>query len=91
MTAETKDFIDALEAYVREQLAASGQPADYNVEALHVVDARNHLFRPAGKRPTDEADDIYALRDLCRVDETTMEMVPDRGRLAAVARNFFSY
>ncbi len=91
MTAETKDFIDALEAYVRERLAASGQPADYNVEALHVVDARNHLFRPAGKRPTDEADDIYALRDLCRVDETTMEMVPDRGRLAAVARNFFSY
>lgn len=89
METDKADFVDALLAFVKEELQRSGEPADYNVEALRVVDARNHIFRPAGKLPTDEADDIYALRDLCRVDEETMEMVPDRGRIAAVARNYF--
>ncbi len=89
MTDEIRDFVDALERYVLDALRQSGQPADYNVEALCVVDARNHLFRPAGKRPTDEATDVYALRDLCHVDEDTLDVVPDRVRLAAVARNYF--
>lgn len=89
MTDEVKDFIDALESYVRSAVAATGQPVDYCVEALHVVDARNHLFRPAGRCQTDEAEDIYALRDFYRVDEDLMELVPDRGRMAAVARNYF--
>lgn len=89
MTDEIRDFVDALERYVLDALRQSGQPADYNVEALCVVDARNHLFRPAGKRPTDEAADVYALRDLCHVDEDTLDVVPDRARLAAVARNYF--
>lgn len=90
MTNDVQDFIDALENFVRAELAASGEPADYNVEAIRVVDARNHLFCQAGKRMTDEGGDIFALRDLCYVDEETMEMRPDRGRMAAVARNFFS-
>ena len=89
MTDEIRDFVDALERYVLDALRQSGQPADYNVETLCVVDARNHLFRPAGKRPTDEATDVYALRDLCHVDEDTLDVVPDRTRLAAVARNYF--
>ena len=89
MTDEIRDFVDALERYVLDALRQSGQPADYNVDALEVVDARNHLFRPAGKRPTDEATDVYALRDLCHVDEDTLDVVPDRTRLAAVARNYF--
>ena len=89
MTDEVKDFINALDRYVRSEVAASGMPADYNTEALRVADARNHLFHPAGRRATDESEDIYALRDLCRVDEDTMEVVPDRARMAAVARNYF--
>lgn len=89
MTEEVKDFIDALERYVRTEIEASGMPADYNSEALCVADARNHLFHKAGKRTTDESENIYALRDLCRVDEETMNIVPDRARMAAVARNFF--
>ena len=68
MREDIKDFVDALESYVKAQLQASGEPADYNVEALEIVDARNHLFRHAGKRVTDESENIYALRDLCRVD-----------------------
>lgn len=89
MTDDVRDFIDSLESYVQSELAASGEPADYNVEALQIVDARNHLFRNVGKQATDEAENIYALRDLCRVDEETMVIVPDRGRMAAVARNYF--
>lgn len=89
MTDEVKDFINALDRYVRSEVAASGMPADYNTEALRVADARNHLFHLAGRRPTDESEDIYALRDLCHVDEDTMEVVPDRARMAAVARNYF--
>lgn len=50
MREDIKDFVDALESYVKAQLQASGEPADYNVEALEIVDARNHLFRHAGKR-----------------------------------------
>jgi hypothetical protein len=53
MTDEIKDFVDALERYVEEALIASGQPADYHVDALKVGDARNHYFCPAGSRPTD--------------------------------------
>ena len=73
MREDIKDFVDALESYVKAQLQASGEPADYNVEALEIVDARNHLFRHAGKRVTDESENIYALRDLCRVDEMSLD------------------
>lgn len=83
------DFINALESYVASELRAGGQPADYNNEALQIIDARNAVFRNVGRRPTDESDDVYALRDLCRVDEATMELVPDRERLARIARNYF--
>lgn len=89
MTDETNDFVCELAAFVREQLAQGGEAADYNPDAIEIIDARNALFRNVGPRATDEAQNIYALRDLCRVDEATMEVVPDVGRLAAVARNFF--
>lgn len=89
MGEEQRDFIDALRAYVAAALAASGAAADYCREAVRVDDARNRLFRPAGRRPTDESEDVYALRDLCRLDEDTLELVPDEGRLASISRNYF--
>lgn len=85
---EKESFIAALAGYVTTALEQSGVPADYNTDAVHIVDARNHLFRAVHQRTTDEAEDIYAIRDLCRVDEDTMEYVVDRGRLSSVARNF---
>lgn len=85
----TNDFVDALESYVKAELRTKGIPADYNNEAVEIVDARNHLFRNAGCRVTDEADNIYALRDLCCIDEESMEMLPDRERIRRVARNYF--
>lgn len=80
------DFVDALEAFVRAQLRESAVPADYHNDSVQVVDARNHLFRNVGPRGTDEEQAIYPLRGLCHIDDETMELVPDRQRIAAVAR-----
>lgn len=89
MTEEQREFVAALLAYVRAALASAEEPADYCREAVRVVDARNRLFSPAGQQPTDEAENVYALRDLCRVDEDTLELVPDEGRVGSISRNFF--
>ncbi len=87
MTDETAEFVAALGRYVCQALAFSPEAPEYSHAAVEIVDARNHLFRAAGNRPTDETANIYALRDLCRTDEETLELRPDTGRLAAVARN----
>ncbi|MBR1732671.1 MAG: hypothetical protein IJ729_02870 [Alloprevotella sp.] len=84
-----QDFMDALAAHVRNALGGGGTVADYSTEAVKVVDARNHLFRTIRSGTTDEADDTYALRELCRIDEETLDYTVDYGKLAAVARNYF--
>lgn len=86
--SQTDDFISALKRHVAASLRESGEAADYCNRAVEITDARNHLFRDAGTRGTDEAENVYALRDLCRLDEDTMELLPDEGRLRSVARNF---
>lgn len=88
LTPEQEDFVAALLRYVDASLRASGEAVDYCQEAVQVVDARNHLFCSAGVHATDEEHGIYALRDLCALDEDTMELRPDRARCAAVARDF---
>lgn len=82
-------FVDALMAYVRAALQESGEAADYSRMAVRIVDARNLLFCSAGACATDETEDVFALRDLCCIDEDTLEFVPDRGRIESVARNYF--
>lgn len=91
MIDQTTDFVDALERYVQAELRASMEPADYNNEAIEVVDARNHLFRNVGRQTTDEELGIYAIRDLCHVDEVTLETVPNRMKFRAIARNYFGW
>lgn len=83
------NFVEALMAYVHAALRDSGEAADYCRMAVRIVDARNLLFCSAGACSTDETEDIFALRDLCCIDEETMEFVPDRGRIESVARNYF--
>lgn len=83
---ERKDFIDALESFLLSELRSSLEPAEYNAEAIEIIDARNHLFRNVGRRGTDEELGIYDIRDLLRIDEDTMETIPDRGRFAAIAK-----
>ncbi len=90
MYNETDEFVNALDSYIRAELRRSMQPADYNNEALRIVDARNHLFTNVGVHATDEEEDIYALRELCCVDEDTLELVPNRMKLRAIARSYFS-
>lgn len=89
MPDEKKDFADALLRFIEAELRESDEPADYNSHAVQVVDARNHLFRNAGRRMTDEQLGVYAIRELCRVDEDTMETVPDRRRVEAIAKAYF--
>lgn len=89
MIDQTTDFVDALESFVKAELRLSMEPADYNNEAIEIVDARNHLFRNVGRQATDEEQGIYAIRDLCHVDEDTMETVPNRMKFRAIAKNYF--
>lgn len=91
LSPETKAFIEALLHYVKAALQHSGVDPDYCQEAVQIIDARNHLFRSAGVHRTDEAQGIYALRDLCVLDETTMMLVPDAARCRSVARDFGMY
>lgn len=81
-----QEFAESLCSYVRQQL--SGQDGEYVQGAVRILDARNHLFRSLPQQPTDEAADIYALRDLCHVDED-MRTVPDINRALRIARNYF--
>ncbi len=90
MIDETADFVDALESYVKAELRTSAEPAEYNSEAIEIVDARNHLFRNVGRQSTDEELGIYAIRDLCHVDEDTMETIPNRQKFRAIAKNYFA-
>lgn len=86
-TAELKKaFAEALCRHAAEELR--GQDGAYPQGAIQVTDARNHLFRTLPTQPTDEAEDIYALSDLCHVDEQ-MITSPDIHRALSVARNYF--
>lgn len=89
MNSEVRDFVLALTSFVRAELTASDEAAEYNHEAVQIVDARNHLFRNVGHHETDEEQNIYSLRSLCCVEEDSMEMIPDEGRIERVARNYF--
>ena len=81
-----QDFAEALCRLVRQELQM--QDGEYVRGAVKVLDARNHLFRLLEHQQTDESADIYALDDLCRVDEE-MQTVPDMNRALGVARNYF--
>lgn len=81
-----EEFASALCRYVAGELR--GQDGAYPHGAVRVLDARNHLFATLPTQPTDEAMDIYAVADLCHVDEQ-MHTLPDLNRARSVARNYF--
>ena len=82
-------FIEALERFVVAEIRASGEPADYNHDAVEILDARNHLFRTRENCATDEEHNIYALREFFCIDNDTLDFIPDRGRMRSVARNWY--
>lgn len=86
---DIKAFVQAFTEHVGAQLQNSHEWADYNADSVQIVDARNHLFRNVGKKGTDEENDIYAIRSLCRIDEETLDIIPDKGRAESIARNYF--
>ena len=83
---QAANFARALCRYVAHELR--NQDGEYVRGAVKVADARNHLFMPQPHQGTDESTDIYALADLCHVDED-MQTVPDMNRALGVARNYF--
>ena len=83
---QANEFARALCRYVAQELR--GQDGEYVHGAVKVADARNHLFMPLPHQSTDESVDIYALADLCHVDDD-MQTVPDMNRALGVARNYF--
>ena len=87
-TSYQEEFVQALLDYVGAALRNSAVDPDYCKEAVQIVDARNHLFRSVGNHRTDEEQGIYALRDLCVLDDESISLVPDAGRCRSVARDF---
>ncbi len=82
-----KAFAEDLCAYVGRRIA--DQDGAYIKGALRIVDARNHIFMDVPHQSTDEASDVYALADLCHLNEE-MQTEPDMYRALAVARNYFA-
>ena len=71
MEKEAQEFVEALCRFVEQELQRDPDPI-YSQKAVKIADARNHLFRIVEPARTDEAEDLYALADLCRLDEETM-------------------
>lgn len=88
MNKQEDDFVEALFQYVSSELHHV-HDMTYCREAIRILDARNHLFQRVGECKTDEAAGVYALIDLCMMNEW-METLPDRQRMQRVARNYWS-
>ena len=82
------EFVEALYRFVANEIKRVTDPI-YCQEGIKIVDARNHIFRLSDTLRTDEAEDTYALSDLCIVDED-MQTVPNRQRMYRIARNHWN-
>ena len=76
MQEEINEFVEALYRFVANEIKRVTDPI-YCQEGIKIVDARNHIFRLTDTSRTDEAEDTYALPDLCIIDED-MQTVPNR-------------
>ena len=81
------DFVEAFYRFTLQEIHRVGDPF-YCTASIKISDARNHLFHTSDCLQTDEAEDIYALSDLCMVDEE-MQTVPNRQRMFRIARNYW--
>lgn len=89
MNIDKQRFIDALTHFVAEALRRADEGGDYIRGSVEVLDARNELFRFSSLHTTDEELNRYALRELCKIDDESMQTIPDRGHIERVARNYF--
>ena len=83
-----EDFINALASHVADAISRIGD-IEYCQEAIKITDARNHIFQDLSNASSDEEHSVFALRDLCRLDEETMSWHVDINRLRTIARDFF--
>lgn len=87
MQEEINEFVEALYRFVSHEIDRISDPI-YSQECIYIADARNHIFRLSEATQTDEAEDTYALADLCYIDEE-MNTVPNRQRMLCIARNYW--
>ena len=83
---QIEEFALALCRHVEREL--DRQDGEYARGAVRVTDARNLFFQTLPHQVTDEGADIYALADLCYIDEN-MNTVADLHKARAVAKNYF--
>lgn len=89
MNIDKQRFIEGLTRFVAEALHRADEGGDYIRGSVQVLDARNVLFRLSPLHSTDEEQDRYALRELCKVDDESLQTIPDAGHIERVARNYF--
>ena len=89
MQEEINEFVEALYRFVANEIKRVTDPI-YCQEGIKIVDARNHIFRLSDTLRTDEAEDTYALSDLCIVDARHARPVPHRQRMYRIARNYWN-
>lgn len=84
---EINDFVNALVSFINNEMD-DGEDMTYSRKAVKIVDARNHFFRKIDNAQSDESVDIFALKDLCFLDDD-MHFVPDVQHIRRVARNYW--
>ena len=85
-SSDYEGFVSALQYYVNSTIKE--QDVEYSQIAIKIVDARNYFFRKEIVGPTDESSDVFALRDMCMLDEN-MKQIACEYKIRNIARNYF--
>lgn len=84
---QTDEFVNELCAFVEDEIHRRGDMT-YCRDVVKIIDARNCYFCCEGCGDTDESEDRYALKDLCRLTDD-IRYVPDKLRIRHIALNYW--
>lgn len=76
-------LISFVENEIREQYDVI-----YSTDCLQIVDARNCIILKLHNMQTDESNDIYAVSDLCYIDED-MRTLPNKEKIIRIVESFW--
>lgn len=88
MQEEINEFVEALYRFVANEIKRSQTPYTARRASKSWM-PETISFRLTDTSRTDEAEDTYALPDLCIIDED-MQTVPNRQRMYRIARNYWN-
>jgi hypothetical protein len=84
---EIEDFVNSITKLIENEIN-TGEDMTYSQKAIYIADARNHLFRIIDCAATDESENIFAIKELCFIDDE-MNMMPDVQHIRLIARKFW--